>query len=215
MNNKVWLIIRPHYSPLDAMESIGICGSGFFISDHIFISSHHVLNESSFISNAYYVNKNIFIINSEGKKLEIKKNNIYKSLPEIDVIFIKIEESQDYFETEENYLEGDEIRNIGYPVKNSEEILEGFLIKKQFETTGKILKIYNDYSMNANDVKIFNKKVIILDYLSELGFSGGPLLKNNKVIGIMSHLYPQNGNVVTIPMKEIKTFLELDNFNII
>ena len=165
-------------------------------------------NESSFIPNASYVNKNIFLINSEGKKLEITKNNIYKSIPEIDVIFIKIEQSQEFFETEESYSESDEIKNIGYPVKNGNEILEGFLIKKQFEMTGKILKIYNNYSMNANDVKIFNKKVIIISYSSESGFSGGPLLKGNKVIGIMSHLYPQNGNTVAIPIKEIKVFLD-------
>lgn len=207
MNNKVWLVARPNYSPLGIMKNVGICGSGFFINKYLFISSFHVLNESSFVSNAYYVNKNIFIINSEGQKLEITQSNIYKFLPKIDVASIKIEQPQDYFKIEERYSEGDEIKNIGYPLKNSEEILENFLIKKQFEIAGKILKVYNDYSMNANDVKIFNKKVIILDYPLETGFSGGPLLKDNKVIGIMSHLFPQNGNAVAISIKEIKNFL--------
>ncbi len=206
MDNKVWLILRPHYSPLGVMESIGICGTGFFINKNLFISSYHVLNESSFIPNAHYANKNIFLINSQGQKLEITQSNICKSFLEIDVIFIEIKQSQDYFEIEENYLEGDEIRNIGYPSKNIEEILKDFSIKKQFNTTGKILKICDNYSINANDVKISNKKIIILNYSSEIGLSGGPLLKGNKVIGIMSHLYPQDGNAIAISMKEIKTF---------
>jgi len=209
MESRVWIVLRPHYSPLGSLEHMGICGTGFFINNNTFISSYHSLNESSFIPNAFYFNKNILLVNPEGKKIEITSKNIYKSLPEIDIIIIKIDGKEKSFESDDDYSEKDIVKNIGYPERYSKEIFDpnNFMIKKQFENYGKILKIFNDYSINANDVKIFNKKVIILDYTSELGFSGGPLLKNNKVIGVMSHLYPKNKNAIAIPIEEIKKFL--------
>ena len=209
MENKIWIILRPHYSPLGVLEKVGICGTGFFIDNDTFISSYHILNESSFIPNSNYFNKNILIASPEGKKIEITSKNIYKLLPEIDISIMKINGQKEYFETEETYSKNDKVKNFGYPERHSKEIFqilnpENFQVKKQFEQSGRILKIDKNYSINANDVKIFNKKVIILDYSSEMGFSGGPLLKNGKVIGVMSHLYPQNKNVIAISIEEIK-----------
>jgi V8-like Glu-specific endopeptidase len=217
MENRVWVILRPHYSALGKLQSIGICGAGFFINKNIFITSYHILNETSFMPNAFYFNKNIFLVNPEGKKIEITSENIYKLVPEIDITIIKTSKEENYsenfFEFDENYLEGEQVKNIGYPESRTEDIISydfnsnSLYIKRQFEQQGKILKCYKNYSINANDVKIFNKKVIILDYTSESGFSGGPLLKNGKVIGIMSHLYPVNKNAVAISIEEIKNFL--------
>ncbi|GIU68166.1 MAG: hypothetical protein KatS3mg001_016 [Candidatus Pacearchaeota archaeon] len=209
MDNRVWLILRPHYSPSGALEKVGICGSGFFINKGTFVTSYHILNESSFIPNAFYFNKNIFLVNPKGKKIEINVEDVYKFIPELDITIIKIDGGERFL-IEEDYNEGDYVKNLGYPERYSKEILEPkeIRIKNQFEQEGKILKIYNNYSMNANDVKIFNKEVIILDYTSELGFSGGPLLKNKKVIGVMSHIYPQNKNAVAISIKEIKKHIQ-------
>ena len=59
----------------------------------------------------------------------------------------------------------------------------------------KILKIFHNFSSNSPDVNIHNKKVIILDYSLEKGYSGGPLFSNdNKVIGMMSMKLPSSDN---------------------
>jgi hypothetical protein len=208
IDTKVWLIGRPHYSPIGVLEKVGICGSGFLLTKNIFVTAHHTLNESSFLPNAYYFNSKIFLISPTGNKIEIDTSDIAKLCPEIDVTFVKIKDDFQFFKTNNVYSEGDFVINIGYPTRLTSEILDKNLgIKKQFNNFGKILKIYKNYTMNANDVKIKNKKVIILDYTSEMGFSGGPLLKNNKVIGIMSHLYPNNGNAVAIAIEEVLKFL--------
>jgi len=210
MNPKIWIVARPHYSPTNTLETMGICGSGFFIRNNIFITAYHILNESSFLPNAQYFNTKIFLLNPEGNKIEIDRNKILKMCPEIDTILIKVEENNSFFETEKNYSEMDLITNIGYPTKSTMEILDkNLVIKKQYKQDGKILKIHDNYSMNANDVKLMNKKVIILDYSSEEGFSGGPLLKNDKVIGLMSHLYPNDKNAVAISIDEIEKILPI------
>ncbi len=209
MDNKVWIILRPHYSPKGNLEKLGVCGTGFFINKNTFITSYHILNQTSFFPNSNYFNDNIFIINPAGKKIEIKLNEKIKFLPEIDTTILKIEGSHDFFESTNALSEKDSVENIGYPERDIKEILnsQNLLVKKQFKSSGKILKIIPNYFMNANDVKIFDKKVIVLNYTSEKGFSRGPLLKNNKVIGIMSHLYPQNKNAIAITIEEIKKYL--------
>ena|SRR3989338_522092 len=207
MDNKIWIIIRPHYSPLGNLEKVGICGADFFINSTTFVTSHHVLNESSFFPNANYFNANIFLIDSEGKKIEITKTHTIKYAPEIDVTYVQTDDKHDYISAEENYSENDDVKNIGYPTRFTKEIFGDFKIKKQFSADGSILKIKKDYSMNANDVKISNKEVLILNYSSEEGFSGGPLLKGEKVVGIMSHLYPHNRNAIAVSIKEVKNTL--------
>lgn len=208
MDPKIWLIVRPHFLPTNDLKMVGICGTGFFIRKNIFITAYHVLNESSFLPNSQYFNNKIFLINSDGKKIEISARNIYKKSPEIDVVYIKTKEKSEFFKTEIKYSDKDAVTNIGYPTEQTAEILDKNLtIKKQYTQTGKISVIFEKYSMNANDVKIKNKKVIILNYSSKQGFSGGPLFKKKKVIGLMSHLYPQEKNAVAISMCEIEKIL--------
>jgi len=141
------------------------------------------------------------------EKIEITKTHTIKYAPEIDVTYIQTDDKHDYISAEENYSENDDVKNIGYPTRFTKEIFGDFKIKKQFSADGSILKIKKDYSMNANDVKISNKEVLILNYSSEEGFSGGPLLKGEKVVGIMSHLYPHNRNAIAVSIKEVKNTL--------
>ncbi|PJE81896.1 Fe-S cluster assembly ATPase SufC [Candidatus Pacearchaeota archaeon CG10_big_fil_rev_8_21_14_0_10_32_42] len=210
MENKVWLILRPHYSHLGVLEKVGICGSGFFVKENLFVSAHHNLNESSFTPNERYSNKTIFLLNTDGKKIEVDKSNIYKMFPELDLVILKTNEKEKYFEWEKNFSKDDKVKNIGYPERFSKEILntQNFKIKKQFENNGEILEVVKNYSIIANDVKIINKKMIILDYTSEIGFSGGPLIKNGKVIGMMSHLRPTDKKAVAISIEEIKKMIK-------
>ncbi|MCR4327719.1 MAG: Fe-S cluster assembly ATPase SufC [Nanoarchaeota archaeon] len=210
IENKVWAVLRPDYSESGILKSIGICGSGFFIDKYTFVTSYHILNESSFIPNDKYFNKNIIIVNPQGKKIEITPKNIYKYVPELDLTVIKMIEKEEYFKLEKEYSKGDEVKNIGYPEKNIKEIFDNnsTCIKKQFDNSGVIFEINKNYSIFANDVKINNKKVIMLDYTSEKGFSGGPLLKNNKIIGIMSHINPANKKTVAISIEEIEKKLK-------
>ncbi|MBS3078004.1 Fe-S cluster assembly ATPase SufC [Candidatus Pacearchaeota archaeon] len=213
MENNVWIVLRPNYSKEGILKEVGICGSGFFIDEKTFITSYHILNESSFIPNKKYFNRIIILMNSEGKKIEITRKEVYQYIPSLDLTIVKTLEKENFFGIGKKYSKGDQVKNIGYPEEKIKEILDKNLltVKKQFENSGKVLDIIEEYSIYANDVKIENKKVIILDYSLEKGFSGGPLFKDGKVIGILSHINPLNKKAVAIAIDELEREIKNQN----
>jgi len=195
MDNRIWCVIRPNYKK-DKITAIGICGTGFFISNKAFVTAHHVLNNSCFQSNSNYNNTEILLLNSDGRLITINLNSKIEYYPDKDITKVEFEkEDFNFFEIDLDIKEQDDVRNIGFPSNKINEIITesngSFKINKIFEEQGKILKIIPNFSSNSNDVNIKTKPVIITTYTSSIGFSGGPLLKGNKVIGLMSMIIPQ------------------------
>lgn len=199
MDNRIWCVIRPNYND-GRLVNIGIMGTGFFIANDIFITAHHVLNESCFKPNKKYNNTKIFLLNSEGTFLKVDSTSNIEYQKDKDITKIKIKGSYfHFFKTDLNINEQDNVKNLGFPSEKIQEIItqnkNRFVIKKVFEQNGKILKINQNFSSRSIDVNINKKNVVITDYTLQVGYSGGPLLKNDKVIGMMSMKIPENNGI--------------------
>lgn len=115
-------------------------------------------------------------------------------------------------------LNGREVYNLGYPNRGQKDIHIGIDLKS---TPPKVTfshgpwrqagHVVNEWTvdMPAPDVTLHGAKVIVLDYTSEPGFSGGPLLLKgqDQIVGMMSAVLP-NGSAppnqsLAISMEEI------------
>ncbi len=199
-NNKVWIVLRPNYT--NGIYQIGICGTGFFIEPNKFITAYHVCNESSFSPDKNYNNNHIILLspNNEIEKIFLNQCSFSK---EKDIAYIKTNKNYSYLEIGDGLLNED-VYNIGYPGKNKEDLISNNLsIKEQRKTKGKIIEKSENYSVEFSNGCIRNKEVLIIDYLSEEGFSGGPLFnRNNKVIGLMSNINLKQKVTIVVSSKE-------------
>ncbi len=62
------------------------------------------------------------------------------------------------------------------------------------DSIGKIEEIKN-VTINANDVKLNNIKVIQPSFKAIVGMSGGPLISNNSIVGMMSFGLPADKEI--------------------
>lgn len=218
-----FVIFKISYNPATQQAEGGVCGSCFFINEKEFITAHHCFNDNVLKPNDGYQKVLVLLINSKGYK--IYNPEIKKLYPEHDLTIGKIREGLAYFSSPlfvTTYYIGEKVYNFGYPlskaIKNYNIQIVGEDLKinnlnislEKQEGTISNIKIA---SIIANDIKLENRKIIILDYTSELGFSGGPLIsiKTQQVIGFMSLVLPQEVDLkrraVAIPITEIKHLL--------
>ncbi|PCI21319.1 hypothetical protein COB64_00350 [Candidatus Wolfebacteria bacterium] len=212
MKEKIWCIIRPNLENGEILN-IGIMGTGFFVSENKFVTAHHLLNESVFVKNKLYNNDYIILQNILGNRIKIDLHNNINYYPDKDLTSIVFDEKFEYFEMEENVNKNEEVKNLGFPSAHIKDLFSiknnKFNINKVVEQNGNILEVINNFSSRSNDVNIEKKKVIVTNYASFIGFSGGPLLnKKGKAIGMMSMLVPKgndnlSGKVLAISICEI------------
>lgn len=200
LNNKVWVILRPNYGIYGELHEIGICGSGFFINQNIFITCYHCINHSSFCPNGKYNNTDLILL-SPNQNEHITESDVIKYDYDRDITYIRISGTNEYFETDYIIEEKDNVYNIGYPSLEIKSLIQPIPLKiiDQRVQYGFIKSIEENYSILSNDVKINKAKAFILNYCSSEGYSGGPLLRDDKVVGIMSHKSPKHrGSIVAI-----------------
>lgn len=186
-NEKVWVVLRPNYINGN-LEGVGICGTGFFIEPNKFITAHHICDESSFSPFKIWNNDRLILLSPKGEKEEVYLNQCTFTKDK-DITYIKTNNNYSFLETEDGLL-NDEIYNIGYPTKDQSFLIgNDLIIKEQKKDQGKIVEIKENYSVEFSNGNIKDKKVLIINYLAEEGYSGGPLFnKNEKVIGLMSNI---------------------------
>lgn len=204
MEKNIFAIIRIFYNPTNKEKLVWPCGTCFFIDKQKFITAHHCFNESSYGSYLNYSQSFLILVNSLGKI--ICNPSIDKLYPDYDLAIGRIDEENDYFSISNfllsDYKAGDEVFNVGFPKEDSiisynimeNDLLVSDFIIKPSKQSGKIDDIKNEtYNDKSDEIKIIDKKVIIPNYTSRTGFSGGPLfdLVSNKIIGYMS-LVPSN-----------------------
>mgnify|MGYP001457323333 CR=1 FL=1 len=189
----------------------GFLGSAFFLNDHVAITAYHVLNEESFFPEAPHNNVQIWMVSELGTSFEIKVGFI-ESYPHLDISIIRFIVGQigaNIFELDTDFIVNTEIKNEGYPdfgppniqLKVAQLLNEtpklaiesADLRNSLFNKSGNIKSIEKE-SVNKNDIKLNNIEIIRTNYGGKKGMSGSPLVKisNGKVIGVMSHGYPED-----------------------
>lgn len=196
-------IIKLSYNSIgDATVEGGVCGSGFFVDKKTFLTANHFLNSNSKIPNAGFKYCQFWLASRAGEIIEIT-DSIIEDFPSIDVSVIRFSNdiTQDIVSLDvQTPCIGDLIKNQGYTIEMP--IIDPFwnpdkLIIRSVDLTNNIsdnngyIKDFLKITIQANDVKIVDKYVIITSYLGRIGMSGGPLFNaHSKVIGLMSFGYP-------------------------
>lgn len=224
MEDKIFAIIRILYGPISKDKIVHLCGTCFFIERQKFITANHCFNNDSFSPMSNYSRSFLMLANSQGKI--IYNPIIDKLYPDYDLAIGKIDnELQNFVSTAYNskkLSKGEEIYNLGYPyaraVKNIDFKIKNnnLLVKKielNIETQRGFVDSWIKMSCNTIDIKFQDKEVAILNYSSEQGFSGGPLiLKNhNQIVGFMSLILPQKNDPLrracAMPIFEVNKFI--------
>jgi len=222
----VWAILKISYNPLTNKAEGGICGSAFFITRRNFISAHHCFNEMTFRPNEGFPKVKVFLANDRGKI--IQGIQIKRLVPEYDLAVGEVDRyygSIEICKIGHRFNTGDLVQNIGYPKRGlikcelrmigSDLVVRKISLKKEIQD-GKIEAVMK-VDINARDVQIKHKELIMLSYSSEVGFSGGPLLLKNsrEVIGMMSLVIPEDINpkrpAMAIKLNDVLQFLPREN----
>lgn len=222
MWNHTFAIFKVSYNPSPNQAVGGICGTCFFVTEKDFITAHHCFNNDNLQPNPGYQTVKVFLVNEERVIHSPKIKGLH---PEYDLTIGTIENKVESWFSDYATLDkpaGKQVFNIGYPhsrsVKNAVfnmmdsnlEITNIELVpEKQEGTIERVVTV----TCNALDIKFKNRKTFVLDYTSELGFSGGPLIleTTNQLLGFMSLVLPKKTDLdrraVAIPIDEVRQFL--------
>lgn len=206
--NMVWAIVQAR--PSD--NKGGIMGTAWIIRNEgnylIFVTAAHFVKDFHQLEKNEAGNFYTFLSHPSGITFPITSTNI--QIVRQDIAFIRVlkdkPELKDKSELKPLLLEevsrwkhirGKSIYNLGFPVREAIQLsidkippTKMFFDKGPWKQEGRILRVFKR-SSRCNDVPLDKAKTLILDYTSETGFSGGPLiLDNNHVIGIMSGVCP-------------------------
>jgi hypothetical protein len=187
------------------LDSIGICGAGFFIEPSVFVTAYHLLNQNSFIPDGEYNNVSIYLINpyrdDPASSIIVQETDILEYAPDQGLTYIRIEGLHDFFEVERSELvkTGTEVFSVGFQTDN---VLESISIEdNRIKLAAPIKQDYfiqqrvESLNLRSSDLNIAGKPAYILSTLGNnhgkiLG--GAPLLsKESKVIGMMSFFLPE------------------------
>lgn len=188
----------------------------------IFITAEHVMRNAFQSVKDRPDTILVFLSNTKGFSYNIQESDV--KFPGQDIAFIRvnlkritpsIEESK-LFDLNNSYsinknLQGESLKsrsvlNIGFPDRaqknenvnfkiNIDQPVSAYFDKGPWVQNGAIIDVI-DTTIRSNDVNISNAKCIKLDYTSENGFSGGPLILENKyIIGMMLAIIPTKNNL--------------------
>ena len=212
--NMVWAIVQAR--PKDKDKNAGFMGTAWIIRNEgnylIFVTAAHFVRNFQQLEKKEACNFYTFLSHPSRITFPITSTNI--QIVDQDIAFIRVlkdkPELKDKSELKPLLLEevsrwkhirGKRVYNLGFPVRaaNKEGVkfsvdkippTKMFFDKGPWKQEGRILRVFKR-SSRCNDVQLDKAKILILDYTSETGFSGGPLiLDNNHVIGIMSGVCP-------------------------
>lgn len=196
-------LIKLSYNEIgDSNIEGGICGTGFFVDNKIFITAHHIFNNKSKIPNVGFRNCQYWLVSKTGEIIEVKDVNI-ADYPEIDTTTITFNTciTDNIVEIERTLPNvGDEIYNQGFttnmPMINCGYNSYGLFLKSVdlsnniSDGNGTVREINNE-TIYYDDVKLKGKTLIITSYPGRVGMSGGPMYNvKNEVIGLMSIGFP-------------------------
>ncbi|WP_146194618.1 hypothetical protein [Flavobacterium crocinum] len=202
LDNSVFAVVKFSYNePGEMLVTGGICGTGFLINDSTVLLANHILNRSNFIPNPGYKFVQFWLL-KRGTKLIIPLSADYlQSMEDIESTVVRLPEivKCDLLISQDKAKPDEVVQSFGHlnsmPVtdahwENDTLVIDGYnLEKSKSDASGRIVEIRN-ISINATDVKLTDVKVIQPSFKGNRGMSGGPLISNQKVIGMMSFGFP-------------------------
>lgn len=208
IENSIFAVVKISYNvPGETSVIGGICGTAFLINDSTVLTANHILNSKNYEPNPGFNFTQFWLLN-RGKNLIIPLSKEYlKSIEEIDATIITLPElvkcSLTVSDCSVNIK--DSVRNFGHlagkmPItkahwdNNLLVIDEYNLNNSASDSTGKIVEI-KKCTINKNDVKLNNITVVKPSFKGISGMSGGPLIRNNEIIGLMSFGFPADSDI--------------------
>lgn len=182
----------------------GIAGTAFFISPTRAITASHVLNHQSFIPRPGFLKTRIWLVHEGEPAIELYPDSI-KTNEERDQTHI-----QSRVEVPAKYV----YQPSGSPVAGTHVVTEGFIANSSGPTLERIngeieitsvpsLKRYREegvlldlvrVQVRAADVNLDFVPCLQLSYRPIVGFSGGPVIYQGKVVAMNSFAEPQKRN---------------------
>ncbi|MCA9428084.1 MAG: trypsin-like peptidase domain-containing protein, partial [Candidatus Omnitrophica bacterium] len=168
---------------------------------YLFVTAAHLFEGVSLTRFNLEEDPVLYLAKPGKPSLRLNRRNVVL-MKNFDVVFIKTPRLSDL---ELNPLpigrlrKETRLRNIGYPyraIRNQPILIDATAGSLSFEggpwfQEGGVTKNLK-LSLNSDDIHLIDRKVIFLDYPSEPGFSGGPLLdaETNRVVGMMLGVLP-------------------------
>lgn len=211
LEKSIFAVVKISYNvPGETPVVGGICGSAFLIDDSTVITANHVLSKNNYAPNAGFNFVQYWLLSRDNIFIVPLSVDYIDSFEELETSIIKLPSKMDctlkISESSPNI--NDPVRNYGHlgnkmPITdahwdNNLLIIDDFnLNNSTSDSLGKIVEIKN-VTVNANDVKLNDIKVIQPSFKANIGMSGGPLMSNNKIIGMMSFGLPADKEIKDI-----------------
>jgi len=224
LENSIFAVVKISYNkPGETPVTGGISGSAFLINDSTVITANHVLNKQNFLPNEGFNFVQFWLLSRNNNLIIPLSKDFIKSFEEIETSIIKLPEHvKCTLEVSKSVPKiNDTVHNYGHiinmPITNAHWennllVIDDYnLNKSTSDSTGVIAEI-KKITVNANDVKLNDVEVIQPSFKANVGMSGGPLISNNKIIGMMSFGLPADLDikdiVFAISIDEILTKLK-------
>lgn len=218
LENSVFAVLKLSYNKMgESTLEGGICGTAFLINDSTAITANHVLNNTNYAPNQGFKYVQFWLVKRGSKKvIELKKEDL-KPLPDIETTLLKLHEKVkcDFKVTEQVIKINDLVFNYGHisnmPIIKAawgtKLIIDDYSLEtSKSDKTGQILSV-KKVDVNTNDLWIIDKTFIQPSFIANVGMSGGPLIAQNKLIGLMSFGLPADSlekkEVYAISINEI------------
>jgi hypothetical protein len=219
LDRSIFAIVKISYNkPGDTPVTGGICGSAFLLNDSTVITANHVLNIRNFAPNKGFNFVQYWLLNRDNNLIIPLSIDYIESNEEIETSIIKLPKhvkcTLDVLKSSPKI--DDTVRNYGHisnmPIteahwENDLLLIDKFNLNNSTSDSTGIIAGIKRITINANDVKLNNIEVIQPSFKANIGMSGGPLISNNKIIGMMSFGLPADidvkDTVFAIPINEI------------
>ncbi|MDP3445310.1 MAG: trypsin-like serine protease, partial [Ignavibacteria bacterium] len=224
LEKSIFAVVKISYNKVgETPVTGGICGSAFLIDDSTIITANHVLNPQNFAPNKGFNFVQYWLLSRDNNLIIPLSKDYIKSIEKIETSIIKIPNRvKCTLEVAgSNPKINDSVQNYGHIInmpitnahwENNQLIIDDFnLNNSTSDSTGTITE-FKKITIDANDVKLKDIEVIQPSFKANIGMSGGPLISNNKIVGMMSFGLPADSDikdiVFAISIDEILTKLK-------
>jgi Trypsin-like peptidase domain len=181
----------------------GIAGTAFFVSPNRAITAFHVLKPTSLKPAGGFERIRIWLVHENEPAIEVRPEYLHysedKDLTEINFPSLKAK-TKYVFESVRNATVGASVETEGFLANSVGPVLQRFgsdleIISvphlERMELRGNLTRTAR-VSLEASDIHLHEIPCLQADYTPIVGFSGGPVVYQGKVIGMNSFADPNS-----------------------